>query len=174
MVHPARLPVEEFRTQVQLETTRGPGPGGQHKNKADTAVRATHKPTGIRTHAGERRSMHANQREALKRLRRRVAAKHREPLDPEGFGPDGVYEPSELWQGRLQGRRLVVSAEHEDLPALLSEALDVLAHCEDDVSRASGMLGTSTSQFVRFLAKIPSVLGELNERRRARGLRSLQ
>lgn len=53
---------------VVFETMRATGPGGQHVNKTESAVRATHKPTGLTTVAREERSQHMNKRFALAKL----------------------------------------------------------------------------------------------------------
>lgn len=54
--------------------TQGHGPGGQHRNKTASACRATHVPTGTVVFIQNNRSQHANKREALKELTRRVYA----------------------------------------------------------------------------------------------------
>ncbi|HEX9873086.1 MAG TPA: peptide chain release factor-like protein, partial [Deferrimonas sp.] len=50
------------------------GPGGQKKNKTESAVRIKHLPTGILVTATESRSQHENRERALERLRERLAA----------------------------------------------------------------------------------------------------
>ena len=69
-------PVEEatFRPQdVRWETMRASGPGGQHVNRTESAVRVTHLPTGIQATASEERSQHRNRALALARLANRIA-----------------------------------------------------------------------------------------------------
>ncbi len=59
---------------VTFETFRAGGPGGQHQNTTDSAVRARHRPTGLTAAAREERSQHRNKSLALERLQRLMAA----------------------------------------------------------------------------------------------------
>ena len=69
-------PVEDTRfdpADVKWETMRASGPGGQHVNRTESAVRVTHLPTGIQASAAEERSQHRNRKLALSRLVQRLA-----------------------------------------------------------------------------------------------------
>jgi len=58
---------------VKIECMRASGPGGQHVNRTESAIRATHLPTGLTAIAREDRSQSANRRLALERLSLLVA-----------------------------------------------------------------------------------------------------
>jgi len=59
---------EMLEREVEIQTYRAGGPGGQHRNKADTAVRLHHFPSGITVTATERRSQSMNRELAFERL----------------------------------------------------------------------------------------------------------
>lgn len=63
--------------QVIIEPYRAPGPGGQRKNRKETAVRLTHTPTGITVVASERRSQAQNREIAFQRLIKRLTQLNR-------------------------------------------------------------------------------------------------
>jgi peptide chain release factor len=58
--------------EVRFETMRASGPGGQHVNRTESAVRVTHVPTGLQASASEERSQHRNKRLALARVARKL------------------------------------------------------------------------------------------------------
>lgn len=168
--HPAALPIDQLRKNCALRRTRRSGPGGQHRNKVETAVILTHEPTGISAEANERRSQAENLEGALLRLRVNLAIDFRTPLE---LAADS-YTPSELWQGRCLGGRISVNSAHEDFPALLAEALDVLAASADDPKTAGAHLGCTPSQLVKFLKQEPRALASVNRRRAAAGQHELK
>ncbi len=60
---------------IKIECMKSSGPGGQHANKTDSAVRATHLPTGLSTTSQEERSQYHNKKLALARLAKLLETK---------------------------------------------------------------------------------------------------
>jgi hypothetical protein len=169
MTHPAALDEERLIHDCAIRFERRSGPGGQNKNKVETAVVLTHRPSGIRAEANEARTQGANRAEAVFRLRLKLAVEIRAPRDPHAG-----LEPSALWQSRCRGGRVALNPRHPDFPTLLAEALDILEACTWDVSLAAAALSCSATQLVNLLRDEPNALGLLNRQRAARGLRPLR
>ena len=79
--------------EIRVETFKASGPGGQHKNKRETAVRIRHLASGITALATEHRSQARNKALALRRLELRVHAlgEKRRPRIPT-FAPRSYKE----------------------------------------------------------------------------------
>ena len=63
---------ESLERDCDLEFFIASGPGGQHRNKVETGVRLTHRPSGTSVTATERRSQHANREMAYERMAARL------------------------------------------------------------------------------------------------------
>lgn len=73
---------DELRdADIDYQAMRASGPGGQHVNKTDSAVRALHRPTGLVAISQEQRSQHANRRIAKLKLSLLLAERHDRSLD---------------------------------------------------------------------------------------------
>jgi len=166
--HPSTLEEDDFLAQCELSFGRATGPGGQHRNRVETAVVFVHKPTGLEAGASERRRQFDNRIAAIKRLRLKVAVRARTTVDPER------YRPSKLWASRRQGKQMSINPEHRDYPALLAEALDLLFARRYDVAGTAGILGISMSQLVKLIRHQRDAHRWMNEGRARCGLQELR
>ena len=165
--HPAELDEAALLAQCETNRLRRSGPGGQHRNKVETAVQLLHRPTGIQAEANERRSQAENHAMALFRLRLNLALELRVKIDAS-------YAPSPLWRSRCRQTRIEIRESHADFPTLLAEVLDLLAQCGGDPVLAAERLGTTPSQLVKLLKMESRALALVNVWRGDSGLHRLQ
>lgn len=165
--HPAALPEDQLLAHCDVQRTRGGGPGGQHRNKVETAIRIVHRPTALRGEASERRSQEQNRKMALFRLRLNLA------IDVRGEITE-PYAPSDLWQSRCSGGKIRVNLTHHDWPAILAEALDFLAVKQFDPKRAALLLDCTPSQLIKLIQREPRAWQWVNTQREKLGLHTLK
>jgi hypothetical protein len=168
-VHPTDLPPAKLLAECVVRRQRRSGPGGQHRNKVETAVVLIHQPTGIRSEATEERSQAANQQMATHRLRVKLAIQVRSNAET-GSG----RSVSPLWRSRVRTKKISIALTHKDFPSLLAEALDCLSTVDFDAKECAEQLGTSPSQLVRLFKLEPEALIYVNARRAMRKLKPLR
>ena len=64
---------EDLLRECEVDTFRSSGPGGQHVNKTESAVRLRHLPSGVVVASQEERSQHRNKAICVEKLRAKVA-----------------------------------------------------------------------------------------------------
>jgi hypothetical protein len=159
------------------EAFRGPGPGGQKRNKTSNSMRLTHLPTGIAVIAGESRSQSENKSRALRRLKMQLALQIRKPVDPRAWEPPA-------WMDQIRARptkdappgsgmRLAISYRHPLYFHFVGLVLDLLEARGGSASDVAGLLGLSTSSVIKFLTDDPHIRTTANQIRAAAGQRPL-
>jgi hypothetical protein len=166
-LHPAKLPIDKLLTECKIQRTRRSGPGGQHRNKVETAVVITHRPTQLSAEASERRSQDENRTVAIFRLRLKLAVEVRS-------GREIPFAASALWRSRCRGGKILVNPQHDDFPALLAEALDVVSARDNDLKTAASDLECTPSQLIKFLQQEPRAIAAVNALRERTGLHKLK
>ena len=164
MSHPSELSVNELIKDCHVRRQRRSGPGGQHRNKVETAIVITHTPTGIQGAASERRNQAENRKHALFRLRINLALHLRTSRNKQ----------SQLWNSRTSNKRITINPQHTEFPAVLAEALDVIVNQGLDMKRAAEILSVSSSQLIK-LIKADNLAGQhLNQLRSDAGQHPLK
>lgn len=156
--HPVWQDDEQLLRDCTISRLRRGGPGGQNRNKVETAVRLEHRPSGETVEANEHRSQRENRHVALRRLRWRLALVVRTPpLD----------EPH--WREVTKGTRILAKVDARTGPQLVAHVLNVLEATRHDARAAADLLGVSRTQLVRFLGQDRTVLTAVNAAREAAG-----
>ncbi|MBQ6708912.1 MAG: peptide chain release factor 1 [Clostridia bacterium] len=134
--------VEINPKDIQIDTYRSGGAGGQHVNKTESAIRITHFPTGIVVECQDERSQHKNKERAMKILRSRILdaeiAKQNEAIAGERKAQVGTGDRSERIrtynypQGRVSDHRIGLTLHKIEaiLNGDLEELIDALINAD--------------------------------------------
>ena len=140
----------------QVSTRRGTGPGGQKRNKTESAVRIVHLPTGLAAENDTTRSQHANRALALRRLRQLLALQFRLPPAP------------------VETAQLPPALDHPAYPRWLANAYDHLEAQGFRISEAAAALRMTTGALVKALSRDAEAWQRLAAGRHAAGLPPLK
>jgi len=166
---------EALLADCDVHVYRASGPGGQHRNRNNTAVRLHHRPTGITATAADLRSQGGNRKIALKRLKMNLAVRLRNPVSPEDeplpdilaeclYKPKNTDTPRKLSIGKKDGR-------FWDVAAIL---LDMLESEKGRLSPVAEKLRISTGNLSSVLKSERHILAAAIKIRRQNGLRPLR
>jgi protein subunit release factor B len=157
MPAPYALPDAALLAACRVETFRAGGPGGQHLNRTESAVRLTHDASGTVVQVQDHRERLRNQDEALRHLRLRLA------LSVRG-------QSQRAWLDRhRQGRQLKLGAQAQEYHLVVAVVFDALDAHQGSLAAAAGDLGVSSSQLARLLTADKEVHSAANALRARHG-----
>lgn len=145
----------ELLTDCVIDHHKATGRGGQKRNKTSSAVRLTHRPSGVQVVAANHREQSRNTTMALRRLRIAIAMTIRDQFR-------GLSLPIDT------------SPRNPRYPVWLAEVLDCLEDNEFRVSEAAAALSTGSGRLVRLLCRDGALWTEVNHQRSVLGLRPLK
>lgn len=157
MTAPYALSDAALLAQCRIDTFRAGGPGGQHTNRTESAVRLTHLPSGTVVQSQNERDRMRNQVDALHRLRVRLVATQR-----------GFAETAWLEKHR-KGRQLTLGVNAQEYHLVVAVLLDALDRHAGVLSVAAQELTISSSQIAKLLTADKEVHAAANALRARHG-----
>jgi hypothetical protein len=157
--------------QCEVDRYRASGPGGQHRNKTESAVRLRHKLTGASAIGEDSRSQSENKLHAVRRLRATIALDVREPVRLDGFTPSTRLAAFIKAGTAPLGAKTKLTGEYW---AAIGELLDLLVAGELEIGTTAQRLGITTGALSKMLLHDEQVARAVNDLRRSRGMRPLR
>src|SRR5512142_1405596 len=124
--------------QCEVDRYRASGPGGQHRNKTESAVRLRHKLTGVSAIGEDSRSQSENKLHAVRRLRAAIALEVREPAPAQ---PSPRLAALVAAGTAPLGKNTRLTGEYW---AAIAELLDLLVANNLEIGTTAQQLGIST------------------------------
>ena len=157
--------------QCEVDRYRASGPGGQHRNKTESAIRLRHKLTGVSAIGEDSRSQSENKLHAVRRLRSAIALTVREPVTLDGYAPPPRLAALVAGGTAPLGAKTRQTGEYW---AGIAELLDLLVAGELEIGTTAQRLGITTGALSKLLLHDEQVGRAVNDLRRARGMRPLR
>ncbi|HWO22568.1 MAG TPA: peptide chain release factor-like protein [Kofleriaceae bacterium] len=157
--------------QCEVDRYRASGPGGQHRNKTESAVRLRHRATGVSAIGEDSRSQLENKAHAVRRLRAAIALEVREPVDLEAYAPSPRLAAFVAAGTAPLGARTRLTGEYW---AAYAELLDLLVAGGLEIGATAQRFGVSTGAMSKLLLHDEQVARTVNDLRRARQMRPLR
>ena len=149
---------------------RASGPGGQHRNKTESAVRLRHS-TGVSAIAEDSRSQHENRAIALRRIREHFAWELREPIELATYAPSPRLAAMVAGGTHPLGEKTKLKPEYL---VAMAELLDLFAAVGAEVAALAHRLGVSTGAASKLLMHDDRVSKLANQMRSKHGLKPLR
>jgi len=159
---------DALMAQSEFDRYRASGPGGQHRNKTESAVRLRHRPSGVAAIAEEGRHQGENRTRALRRLREHLAIDLRS---------EAAAAPSARLARMIAGGTAPLGEKTRQTGEYLvaiAELLDLFVATGAEVAATAQRLGITTGATSKLLMHDERVARAVNRMRNARGLRPMR
>lgn len=157
--------------ECDVDRYRASGPGGQHRNKTESAIRLRHRATGVSAISEDSRSQLDNKAFAVRRLRSAIALEVREPVSLENYVPSPRLAAFAAAGTAPLGAKTRLTGSYW---AAYAELLDLLVAGDLEIGTTARRLGITTGALSKLLLHDDQIARTVNDLRRARQMRPLR